>query len=344
MIKKLFLALALAVASIAPSHAAGTIAFSLSQQFDSLGKPLAGCKLYIFQAGTTTPQTAYQDTALTLPVPGGTQLTCDAAGRLPQFFLADGAVKVRLADKNGANQAYPNGAAAMDNLLVIGPSAGGGSPAVVDPTTVIATGDVKVKYGTGVLTGFVRLNGRTIGSATSGASERANSDAQTLFEYLWNADANLAVSTGRGGSSAADWAANKTITLPDFRGRVVAGLDDMGNSAAGRRTATYTGVVATVLGSVSTGTESFMLGATHIPSGLTFDTHFTVLPSQYGPTTILTNVASTSGIGVWASPTSTTTSQLIASGGTLSTTITNAGGNPHSIVDPTIFITYYLKL
>jgi len=60
-------------------------------------------------------------------------------------------------------------------------------------------------YGTGVRSGFVRANGRTIGSATSGATERANADAQALFEYLWNTDANLAVSTGRGASSNADW-------------------------------------------------------------------------------------------------------------------------------------------
>jgi hypothetical protein len=74
---------------------AGTIPLSLSQQFDSLGHPLSGCKLYTIQAGTTsTPQSAYQDSALTLPLPN--PQTCDSAGRLPQFFLADGSIKIRL--------------------------------------------------------------------------------------------------------------------------------------------------------------------------------------------------------------------------------------------------------
>ena len=104
----------------------------------------------------------------------------------------------------------------------------------VDPTTIFGTGDIKANYGTGVIDGFVRANGRTIGSSTSGANERANSDTQALFTFLWNGDPNLVVSTGRGVSAAADWSANKTITLPDWRGRALVALDDMGNTAAGR--------------------------------------------------------------------------------------------------------------
>jgi hypothetical protein len=61
------------------------------------------------------------------------------------------------------------------------------------------------------------------------------------------------VAPSRGASSAADWAANKTITSPDFRGCALAGLDDMGNTAAGRLTAAYFGTAATVLGAVGGG-------------------------------------------------------------------------------------------
>jgi hypothetical protein len=198
---------------------AGTIPLSMSQQFDTLGRPLSGGKLYIIQAGTTsTPQNAYQDSGLTILHPN--PLVCDSAGRLPQFFLADGQIKVRLADANGVNQTLPGGGpSGLDNILVIGPSGGGGGGGTIDPTTILTTGDLKVTYGTGVITGFVRANGRTMGSVTSGATERANADCQSLFQYLWGADTNLAVSTGRGASAAADWAANKTIALPDWRGR-----------------------------------------------------------------------------------------------------------------------------
>jgi len=166
----------------------------------------------------------------------------DASGRIGQFFLADGNIKIRLDDRDGQT------ILAADNLLVIGPSAGGGGVASIDATTVLTTGDMKIVYGTGALTGFVRCNGRTIGSATSGASERANADAQALFLYLYGVDTNLTVSTGRGASAAADWSANKTIALPDWRGRSIAGLSDMGNSDNGILANTVTTLGPTVLG------------------------------------------------------------------------------------------------
>lgn len=209
---------------------AGSISLSLSQQFDQLGRPLANGKLYFIQAGTTsTPQNAFYDTALTLPLPNPVSL--DASGRIPAFYLADGQIKVRLTDKNGVSQLE------QDNLLVIGPSSGGGGGGGgVDPTTIFQTGDVMWLDVQGTRSGWVRDNGRTIGSASSGATERANADTSALFSYLWNTFSNTIcpVSTGRGANAAADFAANKTIQLPDKRGYIHGGLDDMGNSAAGR--------------------------------------------------------------------------------------------------------------
>jgi hypothetical protein len=183
----------------------------------------------------------------------------DAAGRIPQFFLADGLIKVRLTDRAGVVQL------AADGIQVIGPSSGGGGGgAAVDPTTLIQTGNMIFRYGVGALTGYVRLNALTIGSATSGASERANADCQALFNYLWGVDANLPVSSGRGASAVADWSANKQIGLPDWRGYALGALDDMGNAAAGRLTASYFGATATVLGAVG-GQESRILTAAQTP-------------------------------------------------------------------------------
>lgn len=54
--------------------------------------------------------------------------------------------------------------------------------------------------------------------------------------------------------------------LPDYRGRVIAGKDDMGGTAAGRLTTTAVGGVnGTVLGGTG-GTETVTLNATQIPS------------------------------------------------------------------------------
>src|SRR5262249_52846509 len=157
-------------------------------------------------------------------------LTLDANGRIPALYLADGAVHVRLTDSAGVVQFdYPS-------ILVIGPSSGGGGggPAV-DPTTIAGTGDIKFRPTSEFVTGWVKLNGQTIGSATSGATGRANADTQALFIYLWQncPDAHCPVSSGRGANGLADFSANKQLTLIDLRGRGLAGLDDMGNIAAG---------------------------------------------------------------------------------------------------------------
>jgi hypothetical protein len=202
---------------------AGSISLSLSQQFDILGKPLNGGLLQFYAAGTTNPQSAYQDVALTIPYPN--PITLDGFGRVPPFYLADGQIKIRLSDKFGVLQL------AADNLLVIGPSSGSGSPPSVDPTTLMQTGQVVPFYATGPILGFVRANGRTVGNASSGASERANADTQNLFTFLYQQDTSLVVAPGgRGASATADYAANKTIVLPDFRSRALAGLGDMGNA------------------------------------------------------------------------------------------------------------------
>lgn len=210
---------------------AGSISLAGAQQFDVLGNLLGGAKIYWIQAGTTsTPQNAYYDTGLTLPLPNPYTLEADA--RIPFHYLADGQIKVRIVDGNGVTRFE------QDNILVIGPSSGGGGGGGVDPTTIAQTGDVLWLPIQGTRTGWTRANGRTIGSAASGATERANADTSALFSYLWNNFSNTIcpVSTGRGANAAADFAANKTITLLDWRGYVPGGLDDMGNTAASRWT------------------------------------------------------------------------------------------------------------
>lgn len=97
---------------------------------------------------------------------------------------------------------------------------------------IIQTGMMIDYFGTTAPSGWVFATGGTIGNASSGATARANSDTQSLFVLLWNAISNAyaAVSGGRGASAAADFAANKTIALPDLRGRVSVGLHSGGAS------------------------------------------------------------------------------------------------------------------
>lgn len=345
MLKRLILAALFALTS--PAFGAGTISLSLTQQFGQDSKVLSGGKLFFIQAGTvSTPQNAFQDSALTIPWPN--PITLDARGFVPQLFFADGNIKVRLTDKNGVT------IFTADNLLVVGPSGGGGGGGTVDPTTILATGDLKVSYGTGILSGFVRANGRTIGSATSGATERANADTQALFQYLWGADANLSVSGGRGASAAADWAANKTITLPDWRGRALAGLDDMGNTASGRLTTGVFGTSPIVLGAAG-GAQTITLLQSDLPNvAPTIDASTavwnTVAASSassfngggapFGYTPNLFN-GGTSGGGV-----SNFNSKAGLVGGSITASSINGGvgQTSPSKVQPTMLATIYLKL
>ena len=320
---------------------AGTIpGFSLAQMLDSDGTPLVGGKLYTIQAGTTsTPQTAYQDSGLTLPL--SYPIICDAYGRLPQIFLADGSIKLRLTKSNGV-QVF-----ALDGVLVVGASSGGGGGSPVDATTILSAGDIKTRYGTGVLSGFVRANGRTIGSATSGASERANADCQTLFEYLWGADANLTVSTGRGASANADWVANKTIALPDWRGRTLAGLDDMGNSAAGVLTTATTGfgpAVPTTLGQGSGQESKTLLTANlppYTPAGSVGSRTFTLywrtgLGGGSGQVVDDIENASVGGVNH--------TTDFVVAGGTFTGTAQGGTSTAFATLAPTRLLTIYIKL
>lgn len=137
---------------------------------------------------------------------------------------------------------------------------GGGSGAV--------TGTISDYIGIMAPTGYVLADGKTIGSASS-SGNRANDDCYALFKLLWDSMANseAAVSGGRGANADSDWSANKTIALPDLRGRVTAGKDNMGGTTASRLTSAGSGITGTTLG-VAGGTETHTLtaGQSGLPS------------------------------------------------------------------------------
>lgn len=227
--RKFLRTLACLLALTSPAFSAGTIPFALQQQVDQNGRPMQ-CLLTIFQSGTVaTLQNIFSDFALTQLMPN--PLSCDAVtGRLPMFWLADGTVHARLTDAGG------NTLIDIPVLQVLGPSSGGGGGGgSVDPTSVAATGDIKWRVGAAaeVVNGWVRMNGMTIGSATSGATQRANADTQNLFIYIWTncPDTRCPVGTGRGATGLADFQANKAIATPDMRGRTPFGRTQMDASA-----------------------------------------------------------------------------------------------------------------
>ena len=101
--------------------------------------------------------------------------------------------------------------------------------------------------------GWVLLDGRTIGSSASVATNRANNDTSALYQLLWNnlANAQAPVSGGRGASALIDFNANKTLTLPDLRAAIFVGKDNMGGPAANRLVTISASTLGLVAGSNS---------------------------------------------------------------------------------------------
>jgi len=137
-------------------------------------------------------------------------------------------------------------AAAGDKLLVIAvtttqfrlvPMLSSGIPANNGGFT---TGDGKFTLKTAADVGWVMANDTSIGSATSGATGRANADTSALYTLIWTnmVDQYAPVATGRGGSAAADFAANKAMFLPKTLGRALA--------IGGTGTSSFSGVNADV--------------------------------------------------------------------------------------------------
>jgi microcystin-dependent protein len=151
-----------------------------------------------------------------------------------------------------------------------------------------------------------------------------------------------------------------TFNLPDMRGRVAAGKDNMGGTAAGRLTSAGAGLDGTVLGTGG-GTQSHTLTAAQIPAhSHTASSTFSgnQLPGHTHTTTDTTmdmqNVGSGMGEG-WSGgnyrisyPANSRTSSSTSAGtpsGTVSTTVNNntGGGNAHPNVQPTLVLNHIIK-
>lgn len=199
---------------------------SLQQITDADGRLINGALAYFYEAETSDPKTPYAEYSLATPLPNPVVAN---SGRWPSVWLDDSTssfFRVRVTD--------PDGVTLIDltTCQVFSVAAGAETPPEpIDTTAVAETGDLKIRYDNNERTGWRICNGKSIGSATSGA-DYANANAQALFEYLWQKDSTLAVSGGRGASALADWSANKRLTLPDYKGVFLAGLDNMGGATA----------------------------------------------------------------------------------------------------------------
>ncbi len=89
---------------------------------------------------------------------------------------------------------------------------------------------------------YLKCNGLSIGSATSGATSRANADTLPLYRIMWADFENFVLpiqdsegmATTRGVSADADFAANKRLPLLELRGEHIRVWDDGRGVDSGR--------------------------------------------------------------------------------------------------------------
>ena len=205
------------------------------------GRPLVGAKIYIFETETTTPKTVFKDPKGQAAHPR--PILTDAQGRVPPIYVGSGIYRVRILNPN--NTPFED----IDGILGYQPPDGSGGEPPAPSGSPLKTGDVIWSYVTDRRPGWVLCNGQTIGQETSGATniaagvpyvdgkEQPTDSTFFLYRFLWEADKSLPVySAGvevqRGATAASDWNSNRTLGVPDLRGRTVFGLDDMSAPAA----------------------------------------------------------------------------------------------------------------
>lgn len=164
--------------------------------------------------------------------------------------------------------------------------------------------------------GYVYMNDGTIGSASSGATNRANLDVFPLYNLLWNSvsDTYAPVTGGRGASAAADFANNKKMTLTQQLGRVLAAYGQ------------GSGLTNWALGQ-TTGAETHTMSIGEMPS---HDHTGSTAPVAGG-------LSGASPVSIlWHNTPATDTSPI--------TVAPQGGGSPFNIMQPTVFVAVYIKL
>lgn len=336
--------------------------------FDSNGKPLNGGKAYFYVPGTDTLKSTWQDGNKS--VLNTNPVTLDAAGR--GLIYGDGQYRQVIKDRNGnliwdaitasTGSGGGGGSSTGDGDLVgtIKPWAGLSAPnqylfaygQEISRTTystlytaITLSTSVFCTNGSPILTGIADTTQIPIGSAVEVSCMAPNTtvSSKTSNSVTVNNNASLTTSAtavflpwGGGNGST-------TFNLPDLRGRVVAGRDNMGGTAASRLTATYF-ANANAIGATG-GTQSKTLVQGNLPN-LTLTT--TISAGQGAHTHTGAAAVGTIGGGSVGNPQSAASSTTNTGSSTLpamsGTTPTGGSDTPFSIVQPTITSNYIIKV
>ncbi|MGY3550767.1 microcystin-dependent protein [Bradyrhizobium sp. USDA 4472] len=136
-----------------------------------------------------------------------------------------------------------------------------------------------------------------------------------------------------------------TFNIPDLRGRVIAGKDDMGGSSSFRLTTSYFGTNPDTLGAAG-GSQSHSLSAAEIPTITSSVVVSGTLTGQTNSFLVPQSNTSTGGGGFGASGTSSNQNIGVSVSGSLSGSATsnNTSGAAHPTIPPTIIMNKLLRI
>ena len=202
---------------------------------------------------------------------------------------------------------------------------GSGTLSWVSPSSFSLPAGLVFPYaGATAPTGYLLCYGQTLGNASSGATE-ANDNYQALFDVI---------KAAYGNSGSEVFSNGDTVTLPDLRGRVVAGKDNMGGVSNNKLTNFSGGLNGDVLGATG-GSEKHQLIETQLPS------HSHTVGAYVATTTRRTSSGENSaGFNLSVTNGDSFTTVTLDVSGTSGSTGNNIA---HNNVQPTIILNYIIS-
>ena len=356
---------------MAVSQEASLLPNAMQTFLDNSGKPLNGGKVYFYVPATSTLKTTWQDADQA--VANSNPVILDSAGRAVIF--GDGEYRQVLRDRNNnliwdklTNSAGAGGGGSVatgdgDLVGTIKPWAGLIAPnqylfaygqeivratypelytAIVLQTTSFCT------IGSPTLTGLADTTQIPIGAPVEAACLLPGATVLSKTSSTITLSSNAAVTTSVT-ASIFPWGngnGTNTFNLPDLRGRIIAGRDNMGGTAASRLTTTYF-ANAEAIGATG-GSQSHSLTVAELPAAPPLST--TVSLTDPGHThTVDTQVIAEGGggfkTGLANTPATPDYSTFSNTTGITASLVGNLGsGDAFTIVQPTITSNYIIKV